>query len=237
MPLSLCLAGIHVRLAALACVCLSRDGTPKKPHEEHSAHSSSNSAVWYEGRSSYSSQKCFTYLILILLYISSEVYAFLVVLILQRNKPYYLRTPTHTWNHINVKIKQNKQEVLERTVHLLSLHPPPKFKRLPFRNCWSYEIKKYGVKVTFNAVTSTHFIEIHQSAQKLLRAFAVPNSKAETSAILEFWSYAIKKCNVEVILNGITCLQNLIKSTNRFNNYTTLHFEKFFRWFLKKMCY
>jgi hypothetical protein len=34
------------------------------------------------------------------------------------------------------------------------LHPPQKFERPPFWNSWRYGIKKYGVEVTFNGMTS-----------------------------------------------------------------------------------
>jgi hypothetical protein len=49
------------------------------------------------------------------------------------------------------------------------LHPPQKFERPPFWNGWRYEIKKYGVKVTFNGVTSLlNFIKVYQLVEKLL---------------------------------------------------------------------
>jgi hypothetical protein len=49
------------------------------------------------------------------------------------------------------------------------LHPPQKFERPPFWNSWRYGIKKYGVEVTFNGVTSLlNFIKIYQLVQKLL---------------------------------------------------------------------
>jgi hypothetical protein len=49
------------------------------------------------------------------------------------------------------------------------LHPPQKFERLPFWSAWRYEIKKYGVEVTFNGMTSLlNFIKIYQLVQKLL---------------------------------------------------------------------
>jgi hypothetical protein len=34
------------------------------------------------------------------------------------------------------------------------LHPPQKFESLPFWNGFSYGIKNYGIKVTFNGMTS-----------------------------------------------------------------------------------
>jgi hypothetical protein len=49
------------------------------------------------------------------------------------------------------------------------LHPPRKFDRPPFWNGSRYSIKKYGVKVTFNGMTSLlNFIKIFQLVQKLL---------------------------------------------------------------------
>jgi hypothetical protein len=34
------------------------------------------------------------------------------------------------------------------------LHPPQKFQRSPFWNGWSYGIRNYSVKVTFNGMIS-----------------------------------------------------------------------------------
>jgi hypothetical protein len=49
------------------------------------------------------------------------------------------------------------------------LQPPQKFERPPFWNGWRYGIKKYGVEVTFNGMTSLlNFIKIYQLVQKLL---------------------------------------------------------------------
>jgi hypothetical protein len=49
------------------------------------------------------------------------------------------------------------------------LHPPQKSERPPYWNAWRYEIKKYGVEVTFNGMTSLlNFIKIYQFVQKLL---------------------------------------------------------------------
>jgi hypothetical protein len=43
-----------------------------------------------------------------------------------------------------------------------------KFERLPFWNVWRYGIKKYGVKVTFNGMTSLlNFIKIYQLVPNL----------------------------------------------------------------------
>jgi hypothetical protein len=51
------------------------------------------------------------------------------------------------------------------------LHRPQKFERPPFWNGWRYGIKKYGVEVTFNGMTSLpYFINIYQLVQKLLGA-------------------------------------------------------------------
>jgi hypothetical protein len=48
-------------------------------------------------------------------------------------------------------------------------HSPQKFEHLPFLNGCSYGIKKYGVKVTFNGMTSLlNFISIYQLVQKLM---------------------------------------------------------------------
>jgi hypothetical protein len=49
------------------------------------------------------------------------------------------------------------------------LHPPQKFERPPFCNGWRYGIKKYGVEVIFNGMTSLpNFIKIYQLVQTLL---------------------------------------------------------------------
>jgi hypothetical protein len=49
------------------------------------------------------------------------------------------------------------------------LHSPQKFERPPFWNGWKYGIKKYGVEVTFNGMTSLlNFIKVYQLVQKLL---------------------------------------------------------------------
>jgi hypothetical protein len=49
------------------------------------------------------------------------------------------------------------------------LYPPQKFERPPFKNAWRYGIRKYGIKVTFNGMTSLlNFIKIYQLVQKLL---------------------------------------------------------------------
>jgi hypothetical protein len=49
------------------------------------------------------------------------------------------------------------------------LHAPKKFERPPFWNGWRYGIKKYGVEVSFNGMTSPlNFIKIDQLVQKLL---------------------------------------------------------------------
>jgi hypothetical protein len=51
------------------------------------------------------------------------------------------------------------------------LHPPQKFERPPFWDGLRYGIKKYGVDVTFNGMTSLlNFIKIYQLVQKLLGA-------------------------------------------------------------------
>jgi hypothetical protein len=50
------------------------------------------------------------------------------------------------------------------------LHPPQKFKRPPFWNGWSYGIKKYGVEVTFNGMTSLlNFIKNIPIGSKVIR--------------------------------------------------------------------
>jgi hypothetical protein len=49
------------------------------------------------------------------------------------------------------------------------LHPSQKFERPPFWNGWRYGIKKFGVEVTFNGMTSLlNFIKIYQLVQTLL---------------------------------------------------------------------
>jgi hypothetical protein len=49
------------------------------------------------------------------------------------------------------------------------LHPSQKFERPPFWNGYRYGIKKYGVEVTFNGMTSLlNFIKIYQLVQQLL---------------------------------------------------------------------
>jgi hypothetical protein len=49
------------------------------------------------------------------------------------------------------------------------LHPPQKFERPPFWNGWRYGIKKYGIEVSFNGMTSLlNFIKIYLLVQKLL---------------------------------------------------------------------
>jgi hypothetical protein len=49
------------------------------------------------------------------------------------------------------------------------LHPPQKFERPPFCNGWRYGIKKYGIEVIFNGMTSLlNYITIYQLVQKLL---------------------------------------------------------------------
>jgi hypothetical protein len=49
------------------------------------------------------------------------------------------------------------------------LHLPQKFERPSFWNGWRYGIKKYGVEVTFNGMTSLlNFIKIYGLVQKLL---------------------------------------------------------------------
>jgi hypothetical protein len=49
------------------------------------------------------------------------------------------------------------------------LLPPEKFERPPFWNGCSYCIKNYGIKVTFNGMTSLlNFIKIYQLVQKLM---------------------------------------------------------------------
>jgi hypothetical protein len=49
------------------------------------------------------------------------------------------------------------------------LHPSQKFERPPFWNGWRYGIKRYGVKVAFNGMTSLlNFIKIYQLAQWLV---------------------------------------------------------------------
>jgi hypothetical protein len=48
-------------------------------------------------------------------------------------------------------------------------HPPHKFERPPFLNAWRYGIRKYGVEVTFNGMTSLlNFIKIYRLVQTLL---------------------------------------------------------------------
>jgi hypothetical protein len=49
------------------------------------------------------------------------------------------------------------------------LHPLQKFECPPFWNGGSYGIKKYGVEVTFNGMTSPlNFIKTYQFIQKLI---------------------------------------------------------------------
>jgi hypothetical protein len=49
------------------------------------------------------------------------------------------------------------------------LHPPQKFERPPFCNGWRYGVKRYGIEVTFNGMTSLlNFINIYHLVQKLL---------------------------------------------------------------------
>jgi hypothetical protein len=49
------------------------------------------------------------------------------------------------------------------------LLPPEKFEHPPFWNGCSYGIKNYGIKVTFNGMTSLlNFIKIYQLVQKLM---------------------------------------------------------------------
>jgi hypothetical protein len=49
------------------------------------------------------------------------------------------------------------------------LHPPQKFESPPFWNGWSYGIKKHGIEVTFNGVTSLlNFMKIYELVQTLL---------------------------------------------------------------------
>jgi hypothetical protein len=43
-----------------------------------------------------------------------------------------------SWSHVDVQV----------------LLPPQNFERPPFLNAWKYGIKKYGVEVTFNGMTS-----------------------------------------------------------------------------------
>jgi hypothetical protein len=49
------------------------------------------------------------------------------------------------------------------------LNPPQKFERSPFWNGWRYRIRKHGIEVIFNGMTSLlNFIKIYQLVQKLL---------------------------------------------------------------------
>jgi hypothetical protein len=63
----------------------------------------------------------------------------------------------------------SKSTYLFKRYYGVSLHPPQKFKRPPFWNSRSYEIKKGGIEVIFRVITCLpNFMKIHQSVQKLL---------------------------------------------------------------------
>jgi hypothetical protein len=66
----------------------------------------------------------------------------------------------------------NRFKVPEGVLHTHThthTHTPQKFKRRPFWNGWSYQIKKCGIEVTFTATTCPpNFTKIHRSVQKLL---------------------------------------------------------------------
>jgi uncharacterized Zn-finger protein len=60
-----------------------------------------------------------------------------------------------------------------------------KFERPPFWNGWSYGIKKYGVEVTFNGMTSIlNFIRMYHLFQKLLGG-----THKQTDGQTDWWSH------------------------------------------------
>jgi hypothetical protein len=75
----------------------------------------------------------------------------------------------------------------------------------------NYRIKRCGIEVIFNVITSIqNFVESHQSVQKLggflctyLRSLNVCNFGMVEAA-------GLKKCDVEVTFNGITCAAGFI---------------------------
>jgi hypothetical protein len=75
------------------------------------------------------------------------------------------------------------------------LHPSQKFVRLPFWNGWRYGINKYGVKVTFNGMTSLlNFIKIYQLVQKLLGGHIDRQSGDLISLTFLFRENRLKMC-------------------------------------------
>jgi hypothetical protein len=48
------------------------------------------------------------------------------------------------------------------------LHPSQRFECPPFSNSLNYEIRRYGIEVTFSGKPSTEFNEIYQFVEKLL---------------------------------------------------------------------
>jgi hypothetical protein len=67
------------------------------------------------------------------------------------------------------------------------LHPSQTFERPPFWNGWSYGIKKYSDKVTFNGMTSLlNFIKIYQLIQKLLGGHTDGQTDRQTDYLISF---------------------------------------------------
>jgi hypothetical protein len=64
------------------------------------------------------------------------------------------------------------------------LYPSQKFEHSPFWSGWRYGIKKYGVEVTFNGISSLlNFIKIYQLVQKLLVG------DTQTDGQTDWWSH------------------------------------------------
>jgi hypothetical protein len=74
----------------------------------------------------------------------------------------------------------------------VSSHPPQKFKRPPFWNCWSYEIKKSDTEVTLNGSTCPpNFTKIHRSFPKLVVGDTQTGWWFDKLTFI-FWKYAKK---------------------------------------------
>jgi hypothetical protein len=80
------------------------------------------------------------------------------------------------------------------------LHPPQKFERPPFLNGWSYGIRKYGVEVTFNSMTSLlNFIKIYQLVQKLLGEHIDRQTDGQTGDLISL-TFLFKESRLKISL-------------------------------------
>jgi hypothetical protein len=91
------------------------------------------------------------------------------------------------------------------------LHPPQKFERPPFWNAWRYGIKKYGVEVTFNGMTSLlNFIKIYQLVQKLLGG-----THRQTADLISL-TFPFKESRLQKLVVGIKVLSISVQLIDQF---------------------